>query len=307
MRWKLKTKKFIRYICIGLICLASIFTGGCAKTTSDVSSGFYDIWIDYLVFEYPSGTIVQKYTVDVNEERLHDNGRRMTASQIADLELNIKQTFTDFYFTETFSPRYNEIEEQVRARTDINLEEKYDYLAGFKCDVNISNEGEIVAQRTFDSIKHYRHFYEGTDSITNPDVEKRSTLLFNQYVSGRKNVYYYNIEKFNNFWGIDPSNVYLTETYASANGELKSNADLVETSQGIKMHQWEISTVDRSIEFYTYVPIAVNWYVMALILTGFFTLMLAIFSISRIDETKPPTIKLKKKETFINLRDLEGE
>lgn len=297
----------MKYVCIALICLASIFYGGCSKTTSSVSSGFYDIWIDYLVFEYPNGTIVQKYTVDVNEERLYDGGKRMTVSQIADLELNIRQTFNNFYLKDSFNVRYNEIEEEIKARTDMDIEAKYDYLSGFKCEVNISKEGEIVAQRTFKSLQHYRDFYEGSQSGATSNITQRNTLLFNQYVNGRKSVYYYNIDKFDNFWGLDAKNVYLTETYASADGELKSNADLVETSQGIKMHQWEISTVDRSIEFYSYVPIAINWYIMALVLTAFFTLMLAVFSISKIDETKPPTIKLKKKETFINLKDLDDE
>ena len=273
---------------------------------SNVSTGFYDLWIDYVTFEYSNGVVVQKYTVDVNEERLYQE-ENMTASQIAFLEVQIKNTFENFYYNNTFLPRYNEIEEEILTRTDMTVDEKYDYLSGFTCDVNLCSGGEIVAQRTFSSLEQYQDFYDNSGYSVTADTELDQNLFFNRYVTGRKNIYYYNVVNFSNFWGVDKTKVYLTETYASSDTSLKSNADLTETTQGVKMHQWEISLLDKEIEFYTYIPITKDWYVLALVLTAFFTIMIAIFSISRIDDTRPPIIKLKKKERFVNLKDIVDE
>ena len=307
MRWALNIKDIFKYLCIALVFISSIIFNGCSQSTvSNVSTGFYDLWIDYVTFEYANGVVVQKYTVDVNEERLYQE-EGMTASQIACLEVQIKNTFEDFYYTNTFLPRYTEIEEQIFARTDMTVDEKYEYLAGFTCDVNLASGGEIVAQRTFLNLEQYQDFYDNSGYTVTADTELDQNLFFNRYVTGRKNIYYYNVVHFSNFWGVDKTKVYLTETYASPDTSLKSNANLIETTQGVKMHQWEISLLDQEIEFYTYIPVTKDWYVLSLTLTAFFTIMIAIFSISRIDDTKPPIIKLKKKEKFVNLKDIVDE
>jgi len=303
----LNIKNILKYFSIALVLFSSILFNGCSKSTmSNVSTGFYDLWIDYVTFEYSNGVVVQKYTVDVNEERLYQE-ENMTASQIAFLEVQIKNTFENFYYNNTFLPRYNEIEEEILTRTDMTVDEKYDYLSGFTCDVNLCSGGEIVAQRTFSSLEQYQDFYDNSGYSVTADTELDQNLFFNRYVTGRKNIYYYNVVNFSNFWGVDKTKVYLTETYASSDTSLKSNADLTETTQGVKMHQWEISLLDKEIEFYTYIPITKDWYVLALVLTAFFTIMIAIFSISRIDDTRPPIIKLKKKERFVNLKDIVDE
>ncbi len=293
----MKIKTRISFIVLLLVFAMGALTGCDTSSISgkNLDANSYNIWVDYSTFVYPSGQIYQKYVVDVNYKKILEDGT--SAEQLNVLVHNILNSIKELHQTSSFDVRYDEVEAEVKS-LDWDEEKKNEFLNGFKCETQTINKYSIVSQRYFASKEHYDMFYDIGGSS---NVEIEEGVFFDRYLISRYNRFYYDFIALQNFWGI--SKVYLTETYASADTAIKSNASLTEITGGIKMHQWEIVNINQKVEFYDFIPVTSSWYILALGLTLLFTLLLAVFSVTKFDDTRitDKSNKKKRKDIFVPL------
>lgn len=223
--------------------------------------------IDYSRFIYPSGEINDRIVIEIDPKALNNcslSKDDLYRTIVNDLENNYVEKFKKFIV-------------QVSNSDNFTTEEKSMVINGINYDTRIIGNA-IYCDVKFSSMEVFNLFY-GSDDEDGEEPELREGTFINEYVQYSQNAYsilkedylktFINkyVYLFNGKYNLN--DVKLTQVYASPNTSIHSNADVIETSQGIKMHQWEIdaSDLDFELEFYTMSPNSVSWYILALFLS----------------------------------------
>lgn len=223
--------------------------------------------VDYSRFIYPSGEINDRLVVEVDDEAMKFckvSKQKLFSLIVTDLENSYIQ------------PIENKITEFVNSAEN-SFEQKQQLLNGINTNIEVIGD-KIVCDVTFSNMAVFNLYYHDPDAEENTEseIEFREGAFVNKYVQSSQNAFavlqtnylktfitkYKSL--FNNVY--DLKDVKLTQVYASPNTSIHSNANDTEISQGIKMHQWEISAdnLDFELEFYTVSPHASTWYILAL-------------------------------------------
>lgn len=255
-----KIKKFFSLIAV-MFCF--VLLGGCAS-------------IDYSRFIYPSGEINDRIVFEIDEKAFDYctvPKQVLYASIIDDLENYYIQPIEDFC-AEFVSSGDHTLEEIELVKNGIHTNITY-----------VNNR--IVCDVTFKNVAVFNLYYgsgesdgDGQENENDESgIEFREGTFVNKYVQASQNAFAVlqtdYLKAFINKYAALFSNHYalkdvkLTQVYASPNTEIYSNANATETTQGIKMHQWDISAdnLDFQIEFYTVSPNTSSWYILALFIS----------------------------------------
>lgn len=241
-----------------MVLLCTIMLCGCAQ-------------VDYSRFIDKTGQITDRIVVEIDDKAM----KYCTLSK-QDLYRNVTNDLENYYI--------QPIEDFVSSYVSnpyIVLENRVEIQNGIHTNVEILGS-KIVAEVVFQSNRIFNIYYDtitDSDDDQEQDVEFREGTFVNKYVTTSTNAFAILqtdtlkniISKYKNYFvgHYDLKDVILTQVYASPNTEIHSNADEIETTQGIKMHQWTIdsSNLDFQLEFYTVSPHTVTWYILALVVT----------------------------------------
>ena len=271
-------------LCVFVLCITIMLTG-CAN-------------VDYSRFVYPTGEITDRLVVELDVKKIHDAGVNVSV-----LVQNIKQDLENYYIQPIIDFKNEYMHEEH------TYEQKQYVNNGILHNVEVVGNYRIAAEVTFKSISLFNLYY-GNDSDnlegdSDGQIEFRQGTFVNRYVQSSQNAFAvlktdaikqlvekYKMLTSNQFTWDD---VTLTQVYASPDTDIKSNADVTEVSQGIKMHQWEIdpNNLDFNLEFYTVTPRTGPWYILAL----FITLLVTFIIYNNIRSHKYKDEKKKNQQT----------
>lgn len=227
--------------------------------------------VDYSRFIDKTGQITDRIVVEIDDKAM----QYCTLSK-QDLYRNISIDLENYYI----QPIEDFVSSYVR-NPYIVLENRMTVQDGIHTNVEILGS-KIVAEVVFKSTEVFNIYYDtitDSDDDAEQEVEFREGTFVNKYVTSSTNAFAVLqtdalktiINKYKNYFvgHYDLKDVTLTQVYASPNTDIHSNADEVETTQGIKMHQWTIdsSNLDFQLEFYTVSPHTATWYILALVVT----------------------------------------
>ena len=236
--------------------------------------------VDYSRFIDKDGKTTDRIVVEIDDAAL-----KYCNISKQDLLRNIKEDLDNYYCqpVEDFQRMYRLSGRYTTEQIAMVLEEIH---------TNVEIIGnKVVCDVVFDTGRAFRAYYPPTDYV--PDVEFREGTFVNKYVQSSTNVYAALktdtlksiINKYRGFFGnkYNLEDVKFTQEYASPDTQIHSNADSVQTVQGIKMHYWEISAsnLDFQLEFYTVSPHTSSWYILALIITLIITVLVWVMIVKK--------------------------
>lgn len=252
----MQKSKIKNLICGVILILLATVLAGCAN-------------VDYSRFVYPTGEITDKLVVELDAEKIaaaHVSLSKVSEQILNDMETLYIQPVRDF--------------KDEYAHSTHTAEQKKLVSEGITYGFEMAGDRKIVATISFSSIATFNLFYNVSENTNKQEPELREGTFINRYVQSSQNAFavlktkqlkqlvsrYESMFDGNFRLGTD---VKLTQVYASPKTDIKSNAHETEISQGIKMHQWEISpeNLDFALEFYTISAKTGSWYILALFIT----------------------------------------
>ena len=263
--------KLKRVLFVLLISLCAIITSGCATIT-------------YSKIDTLGGQTQEKITIDLNYDALSAAG--VTYSKYADVKQKIKADLEQYFikpitdFIKFYDESPNITQEQFKVIQN-NIEPVVTE-AGNTISASITFNNKYV----YDLYIRYLIANSQTDVNSNTKIEYG--FLFYTIIQTQNNVFgdvtankykpFYEkyTGEFSAYSSLDLSDLKFVQLYASQDTRLGSNADETAIENTFKMHLWEIDPLNANnvIQFYDYSPNTVNWYVIALVLTGFLIITL---------------------------------
>lgn len=235
-----------------LFVFITLIFGGCAS-------------VDYSRTIQASGRVTDRLVIAISDEAL--SNANISAE---DLFYNIQLDLKLFYL--------KPIDDFKQVCSDSQLlstQEKLEIMEGITTEITqVGNE--IICEVQFSNIRVFNLYYapstENTTKVVNGTFLNRYVqtssnafaILKNEQLAGLISKYR---QIFNNTYDLE--NLKLSQTYASPNTSIYSNANQTKVAQGIKSHVWEINAtnLDFNLEFYTIGPRTVSWYILALLLS----------------------------------------
>lgn len=154
---------------------------------------------------------------------------------------------------------------------------------------SVTENGNVIsASLKFRNYNAFKYFYglHLIDSDENDNSNVSNEFLYNKITNTGKTIFSSQdaaivtndiIDYFRDNFAL--SDATLIYTFATPESKLHSNADNQFEENGIYYHQWALSDENQEISTFTYQIKPVNWYVLALGLTGALILILAVISL----------------------------
>lgn len=254
-----------------LLCLmltfVVIFASGCAS-------------IQYQRTVYDNGTILDAVSVKLDNEEITNKGFNIEKVK-SDVKLKMQQYLNSM--VTTFMNRNDGLLQIEKISVCNNLTTKVS-----------ENENYIIASIEFRNYNTFKYFYglHLTEDSGNDNENVVENFLFNKNLSTGKTIFSGKdaefitnefVSYFNGNFSIEDCD--LSYVFGTPENKLHSDSDYTFTEDGVNYHQWILNSKDDTITTYTYQMKPVNWYILALVLT--FVFILILFALS--------FIKFKKK------------
>lgn len=252
-----KLKKILLTLLITFIMLLST---GCAS-------------IEYERVLNTDGTILDAVCVKLDNEKITTAGFNLET-----VKTEIKSKM-NLYITAIIQSFYN--------RDDGLLDiEKISVYNNITTTVTEKND-YIIASIKFRNYNTFKYFYGlHLDNDDNDNTKTIEEFLYNKNVSAGKTIFSTSDAEFitneflcyfdNNF---TINNAELLYSFGTPESKLHSDANYKFTHDGVYYHQWVLNDVNQDITTYTYQMKPINWYILALILTFIFIIVLFIISL----------------------------
>lgn len=244
----------------------AIFFAGCAEA-------------GYQISIFKDGTIRQTFYVQLDEELITEAGYDITATK----DQIINSIDDLIHGTGGLVEEFEAVDHGATPLEDLQIEQRIKAGIGYATE----KDGVIGVTLNFSAYEDFRLFYRYDVEEPEPNEELVEETPFYIKTTTYSSTIFKNVPEssllilFLEMFDDQPTifnlnDVTFYHNYASYDTKLRSNADNVYYSNGLKVHSWQVGeeTLERQIEFYEYDIIVLWWYVLALVLT--ITLMLII-------------------------------
>ncbi len=249
--------------------------------------------IDYSRVVQKSGAVTDRVVVTLDLQKISTAGYNVNA-----LLLNIQNDLELLYIANV-----REFVTQTLLSNQLTMEEKTAIAENIQSSVDITNDKtKVIATIEFKTKNAFDKYYDWLHAQQEPSddeeeneqkqpVEIVQNVYFTTYIQTSPNAYgdivngnlapifnkYFATLALGQEFGL--TDLKLTQIYASPNQDLRSNAHFTETSQGLKIHYWNISPTggEQQLKFYTYTPNTRMWYITALTVAVAFAFVLLVY------------------------------
>lgn len=270
--------KFKKIFCSLILVFCSVIFTGCVN-------------VEYQRRVDDFGRILDKITIELNYNELTSKG--YNEDDVVYLLNHIKEDLHTNYIA-VIENRLKSLQ-QVNPIVYNSLRNKVDIGVVTRVIDSTSRIYKVSVEILFASSEVMQMVYgiENDESQDQPAFDTQVDTFITKYVQTSDNAFgdvttleFSNENLYNKYSALCPDfndqAVTLTQIYGSTNDRLNSNADYVETIEGFKCHLWELSVnqaKDFQLEFYYNSPTTSNWYILALAISVFVVLILAVIAV----------------------------